>query len=128
METKSEISDLLGKTLASCVAHREGEYKGRDEILFETDSGEKYKMYHEQDCCEDVYIEDICGDLEDLIGTPILEAEESSSSKDTQDGSETWTYYKIRTVMGGVTIRWIGSSNGYYCERADFKKIGTIDE
>ncbi|MDG0882196.1 hypothetical protein P6U15_29985, partial [Bacillus paranthracis] len=54
-----------------------------DELLFHTSEGEVYKMYHEQDCCEEVGIEEIIGDLDDLIGSPITMAEEVS-----QDGPD----------------------------------------
>ena len=52
------VEVLKGKTLASLV--NEG-----DELVFKTTDGETYRMYHEQDCCEHVRIEDIVGDLED---------------------------------------------------------------
>ena len=100
-----------------------------DEIIFTTKEGEIYKMFHYQDCCENVSIESIDGDLQDLIGNPILEFEERINpegcvSKIEDDyGSDTWTFYVIRNVKASVTIRWYGSSNGYYSESVNFIEI-----
>jgi hypothetical protein len=84
------------------------------------EDGPAFILRHEQDCCEDVYLESIEGDINDLIGTPILSAEESSSDAtvfDSEHDSATWTFYNIRTIKGSVTLRFFGSSNGYYSER-----------
>lgn len=92
-------------------------------ILEFTTLTKKYRMYHEPDCCESVYIEDICGELEDLKAT-VLEAEEVSESKTLEYGDTcTFTFYKIQTTKGSVTIRWYGESNGYYSEAVSFKEI-----
>lgn len=96
---------------------------GQSEIYFTTSEGRRFLMYHEQDCCEDVHIEDICGDLQKLLGSPILLAEESSEDGKNVGWSGTWTFYKLANVKGSVTIRWYGESNGYYSENADFKEI-----
>jgi len=110
--------------------------KHSDEILFHTDDGERYVMGHRQDCCEDVYIESIDGDIEDLLNTPILMAEmvqnepntnpEGVDIPDYQD-SFTWTFYKIATIKGRVTIRWYGESNGYYSEEVSFERVVEVD-
>jgi hypothetical protein len=108
-------------------------YIGYDEkecIVFQLkDSNSGYVEYHDQDCCEDVSIEDICGDLSDLENTEILSAycdyKHKCSEDDSDDGyepngqSQTWYFYNIRTIKGSVTIRWYGTSNGYYSETAN---------
>lgn len=105
---------------------------GGDELVFTLDSGERYMLYHSPDCCERVYVESVTGNLEDLIGFPILMAEEAVSHKDPEnyiptneyhDDSFTWTFYKLATAKGYVTIRWLGGSNGYYSESVDWCAI-----
>ncbi len=111
------VEVLLGKTLS--------EIKNNDnhELLIYTTDGEKYKMYHNQDCCESVRIEEVIGDLGDLINSPITMAEEVTNQGETDWGSQTWTFYKFATNKGYVTIRWLGESNGYYSESVDFVKV-----
>lgn len=97
-------------------------------ILFQYDTGEVYKMYHEQDCCEDVYLHEIHGDLNDLIGHPVIVAEKISNVDlptldEKYDDSYTWTFFKIRTIKADVTLRWYGTSNGYYSEDVGFVKL-----
>lgn len=120
-----KFDELVGHVLTEVAGEVGGE-----SLVFTLESGEKYALYHEQDCCENVTIEDICGDLNDLIGVPLLMAEEVTNEQDVtppgcsepeyHDDSFTWTFYKLATIKGYVTIRWFGSSNGYYSESVDF--------
>lgn len=111
------FSDLLGKTLVSVD-------KGNDVIVFVDSENNTYHMKHFQDCCESVYIEDIVGDLQDLVGSPILLAEESSGEAEVIEyGDQQFTFYKLATRKGYVDIRWNGSSNGYYSTSVSFVQV-----
>ena len=114
----ASFSDLEGKILASAVVVNDGEM-----IEFRTYCGEVYEMYHEQNCCESVYIESIDGDLTDIVGQLIVTAEESTKCGSNEDESETWTFYRIGTPKDWIVIRWYGSSNGYYSENVDFYRV-----
>jgi hypothetical protein len=116
----ASFSDLFGQTLSSV----EGKVGGED-ITFTLSDGRKCRLYHSQDCCETVTVEDICGNLEDLVGSPILQAEESSNNSldpkaEASRGSFTWTFYRMATIKGSVVIRWFGESKGHYSESVDF--------
>lgn len=94
-----------------------------DTVTFENDKV-RYVFYHETDCCESVYVEEIIGDLEDLENLPLLIAREDHDAKgeELNEESYTWTFYNFATYKGYVTIRFLGTSNGYYSEEVSCKK------
>lgn len=116
--TTARFGDLKGVTLT--------EIKNLDNevVEFHTSDGRIGKLYHEQDCGESVTLQEVVGDLDDLLGAPLLEAEEVAG--ETGEGGEygedswTWTFYKLATIKGSVTLRWLGTSNGFYSEAVDF--------
>lgn len=118
------LHQLIGKTLTKCSG-----VVGGETIIFQTIKGEIYQLFHRQSCCESVLIEDICGDLSDLVGSPIIQAEKNTSDKNPPNfkkryqNSFTWTFYRFATVKGTVVIRWYGESNGCYSEDVDFREI-----
>ena len=123
MYQEHKYTELIGKTFSAV------ENVGGEKLIFTTKDGGKYKFFHDQDCCESVTIEDIVGDLDDLVGSPIIMAEEVTHENENPKGVEvpewqdsfTWTFYKFATAKGYVTVRWYGESNGYYSEQVDFK-------
>lgn len=116
-----EFSELKGKTIVKI----DGLKEGSSCVLFYTDEGIVYKMHHEQECCEDVVVDDVNGDVDDLLNSPVLKAESVSNppipGKGSDDSYE-WTFYKLATEKGYVDIRWYGTSNGWYSESVDFEK------
>ncbi len=133
-----ELNELVGKIVTEIKSEH-------NEVIFTCSDNSMYKLCHYQDCCESVCIDDINGDLVDLIGSPITLAEEVSNEPfqkefnesftekneygsvtnkngDYQPESHMWTFYKFATVKGYVDIRWYGESNGYYSESVEFVK------
>ena len=128
-DNEPTIAAMVRKVFVSVTGE-----EGAGAMRFTLANGDSYVFYHEQDCCEWVAIEEIIGDLSDLVGVPLLEAEEVSSAgfvcdspkprKDFNDedpGVGTWTFYKFGTIKGFVTVRWLGQSNGYYSEEVSLR-------
>src|SRR5574343_1125546 len=103
-----EFSSIIGLTFNAIK-------QTDDAIFFRTTDGIVYRMYHHQDCCESVSIEDVNGNWEDLLNTPILEAREATGETcdgqdpDWADSDVEWTFYTLRTIKGSVDIRWFGT-------------------
>jgi hypothetical protein len=123
------FESMIGKTFTR-VEKVDSGIGDSDAIRFTVSDNEEYAMLYNADCCAECYIEDICGNLNDLIGSPIVRAEANGSEEDHNrpalggdDDSFIWTFYRIGTVKGTVVIRWYGKSNGYYSESASFERI-----
>lgn len=114
------FDDLKGQTISKID-------RTDDTLTFTLENGQRCRFYHEQDCCESVSIESVVGTIDDLIGSPLLEASVIESNEnpagvdppECQD-SFTWTTYTFATERGTVIVRWYGESNGYYSEDVYF--------
>ena len=106
-----DVSEMLNQTFTSVRSDEES-------VTFENDKV-RYTLYHQQDCCESVVVEEIIGDLDDLENLPLLIAREDTNAEGEElpnSESYTWTFYNFATYKGYVTIRFLGESNGYYSE------------
>ena len=117
--TQEGMVRMLGQTFVEVSGS-----VGSGEMTFVTASGQEFMFSHQQDCCEHVVINDITGDLEDLVGEPLLMAEEVEGVipvdfQEEDHDSVTWTFYKFATRKGYVDVRWLGESNGYYSESVE---------
>ncbi len=111
----AEFSALKGEVVVGF------EQVDEEYILIETLDDWLYILYHQQDCCESVTVEDIVGDPKDFFGQEILLAEERTEEGEGE--SSTWTFYTMRCVKGSLDIRWYGISNGYYSESVSCVKV-----
>jgi hypothetical protein len=109
----AEVLDILGAE------------EGSESVRIVTARGTLH-IRHEEDCGESVSIVDVTGDPKDLVGGIVSVAEErvedppenATEIRGEQPESETWTFYEFRTTKGDLTLRWLGTSNGYYSEAA----------
>lgn len=93
-------------------------------LLFITTNKGLLHFYHNQDCCESVWLEDGFEDLKRMIGEKVFSAKEVTNHNigemlPCSDVSFTWTYYNISTLYHDCTLRFYGTSNGWYSESVD---------
>lgn len=123
----TEDNEILKRIIGQTPVKITGAEVGSEDMVIVTKEGNTLRLRYEHDCCARCEIIQIDGDIEDLIGNPLVMCEDVSSEAPEGDAqsvgleeysseSFTWTFYKFATVKGYVTIRWYGSSNGYYSE------------
>lgn len=122
----AEFSALLGLTLSS-IKHDPLEH----ELLFKTTCGREFIMHHYQSCCEVVSLEDIVGDLDDLVGSPILRAEMACSADLLDDNINTSSisYFELDKAVRDIMLcRKLSDNDSYYeeSETWTFYKLATI--
>ena len=112
----NDFFTLKGQTIRKIIALNTGSLK----II--TDKY-KYHLYHEQDCCENVRLVDVIGDVDKILNEEITFAEEDSGAKDPEwhtsydyDCHHTWTKFVLGTKNANVEFWFLGESNGYYSE------------
>lgn len=119
------MKNLIGATILSVNPNT----NRRDDALLyiKTDKG-TMTFYHAQQWSEQVWLEDGLEDLEKMIGEKVLHAEViknyDEDALDEEDDSYTWIYYKISTLNHDCTLRFYGTSNGYYSEGVDIEWNG----
>ena len=59
-EVNARLNRMVGETIESVSGNRQD-----DEFVVRTTSGLVFTFYHNQDCCEEVYLEEIIGDIQD---------------------------------------------------------------
>ncbi len=116
----SKITNILGMVESST------------EIIIELEASDgsvsNIKFYHEQDCCESVWVDQVDNNVERHIGAYIyairekVSCDEEENEDEYSDDSNTWTFYDIETSKGRLSFRWHGASNGYYSESVDINQ------
>ncbi len=98
-----------------------------DDLSAFSAGGRSFTLDHNQDCCESVGVHDVKGNVSDLLNTPLLSVKEDILDGWPEDVVEpsytesyTWTVFTFTTAKGSVTVRWLGTSNGYYSESVSF--------
>ena len=112
MQSRTEVEpQMIGAQILGVV----GLKAQSEQLVIKTDRGE-LTLKHEVDCCEAVYLEEFTGTAESLVGAIV-----TSFTKDTREGEqdrgshvEMWTFYNLVTSRQDLSLRWYGSSNGYY--------------
>jgi hypothetical protein len=102
------------------------------EVIIRFEDGSQMKQFHEQDCCENVWLSQVDGTVSRHIGAELYNIQEKVSYDDPNDPEDydscTWTFYTMETSKGRLDWRFQGVSNGYYSETVECQFIGEFVE
>jgi hypothetical protein len=109
-EPEEAMNAAIGKELTEIKFTEDEEL-----LLLHFQDGSILCFCHEQDCCENVYLEDD-GRIRDAIGQKLVMAFVGITHDEGDYDSCTSTWYHLRFEKMDVTLRFMGESNGYYSE------------
>lgn len=114
MDNKS-FEEIKFKIISEIIVTKDS---GDDSIVINFEDGSSLEMYHEQDCCEEVWIEDIESNknIDDYKDAVVIDMYVTTAENTASSESGTFTFYNLNTSKGSINIRWNGESNGYYSE------------
>ena len=97
------------------------------QIVFDDDT--HIQQYHEQDCCESVWVSQVDSNPDRFINAEAYSiTEKVSHCVEGSDDSCTATFYTLATSKGYLDWHWQGESNGYYSESVECKFVGNFPE
>ena len=114
---KHSIQELVGQICHSVDADDDG-------MTFRLFDGRVFWLGHYQECCEDVHLEEVIGDVDDLVCAPIIKAVELTN-RGEQEGDLLWTFYEVATIKGTVTIRFCANLYTDYGVDVGFELLKT---
>lgn len=114
---------IIGKTIKSFNLN-----DNKTELIFISEDDKIYKMFYHNMGNSECVLEDIVGDLNDLVGMPILKAYktiENGKSKINKffNDWELWTFYNFSTIKGTITLKWVDIDDYYYSVEVQFEEI-----
>ena len=90
-----------------------------ESIVFENEDF-TIALGHDQNCCECVQFESTDIPLSELVGHRIIKVEKRAVHREIDYGDETKTWYIFEVEgVGTCTMRWCGTSNGWYSTAVD---------
>lgn len=120
MSEYKSFEELKDRTLTNIESNNE-------EVVFDCSDGTRWRLYHEQDCCESVMLEKTDGYPKRLIGNKIAKAQEQPGHEfDPQALRDSVTFSDfvlIDDMSYSVTFHFVGESNGHYSEAVYFAQI-----
>lgn len=117
---RKDFDELIGKTLIKIE-------KFADSLQFITSDNDWYAIFNME--LSSAEIEDVCGDLGDLLSTPILVSERVDEKIEYDGDTETqWSFLKFSTIKGSVTIRFYEESSPYYSASMELYRMKRIKD
>lgn len=127
-KTRDEFKKMIGEIITEITLKTDD--NDYEQLIFKTENDRTFKMFHENDCREIVYLEDVVGGkLTDLLGEKIIDVDIKTNSNYAKENNKEdieYYFYEIKTMENTITLRWYGESD-YYCVYVDFKEITKED-
>jgi len=127
MKKNSKINLNTKEFIGKKIVALEGFVEDSEEMTIRFKNGSTIRLYHCQDCCEDVRVAQVDGLVQRHVGAKFQNLVEKVYHNDDIPGftdsydSITATFYTLETSKGRLDFRWTGESNGYYSEDVDME-------